>query len=80
MERYSLLTMFFTAIVVSASAAEVIDIPDATLKTAIQKALGVTGDPTASEMLDLQLLDADGLGVADLTGLEYAINLHFPAL
>jgi len=76
MERYSLLTMFFTAIVVSTSAAEVIDIPDATLKTAIQKTLGVTGDPTASEMLDLQLLDADGLGVADLTGLEYAINLR----
>jgi len=47
---------------------------DANLKAAVEDALGVT-DPTAVDMLALESLDASKRGIADLTGLEYAINL-----
>ena len=33
-------------------------------------------DPTPADMLGLTFLDASGVGIADLTGLEYALNLR----
>lgn len=47
---------------------------DPALKAAVEEALGVT-DPTEADMLNLEELGASGLGIADLTGLEYAENL-----
>ncbi len=55
----------------------VVSIPDPNLTTAIRDALGLPfGAPiTTHAMLKLTRLDASGRGIADLTGLEYAINL-----
>ena len=55
-----------------------VNIPDANLRAAIESALGLSsGAPiTEAQMLTLTTLDADGLGVADLTGLEHATALQ----
>ena len=55
----------------------VVPIPDANLRAAIEKALGVTsGIPiTADEMATLTRLEASEAGIRDLTGLEHATNL-----
>jgi len=47
---------------------------DANLKAAVEAALGVS-DPTPNDMLALTYLNASNLGIADLTGLEHAVNL-----
>lgn len=49
---------------------------DANLKAAVVARLGVV-DPTPADMLRLSSLYAVSLGIADLTGLEYAANLTF---
>ncbi len=54
-----------------------LNIPDAALKTAIKAELGITTDPTVIDMLNLTTLTATGVGITDLTGLEYATNLTF---
>ncbi len=53
-------------------------IPDAGLRGRIAVALGKSAeDPVGvNELLALQSLDARGAGVADLTGLAYAVNLR----
>jgi len=48
---------------------------DAHLKELVEMELWVT-DPTDADMLGLTFLDASGLDIADLTGLEYALNLR----
>lgn len=53
-----------------------VSIPDSALAEAIRSALDKPdGELTASDMESLTALDASGLGIADLTGLERAINL-----
>ena len=54
-----------------------VSIPDAALRGIIERALNrQPGDPiTNAEMADIVLLNLRGLGVADLTGLEHAVNL-----
>ena len=77
---FSFSFIFFLAALHLANAAptDPVDIPDANLRAAIESALGLqAGDPiTEAQMLTLTTLDADGLGVADLTGLEYATALQ----
>jgi hypothetical protein len=47
---------------------------DANLKARVEARLGKT-DPTPTDMLGLTSLTAQGRGITDLTGLEYATNL-----
>lgn len=49
--------------------------PDANLKAAISNQLGIS-EPNVIDMLALTGLDANSLGIFDLTGLEYAKNLE----
>lgn len=49
---------------------------DENLKEAVKEALGVTSDPDPRRMARLSELNAREKGIADLTGLEYALNLH----
>ena len=58
--------------------AQVVDIPDPNLREALREALNLTpGEPITREaMLQLTNLRLAGLGVADLTGLQYAQNLE----
>ena len=57
--------------------AQVIDIPDPNLRTAVENALGkASGAPiTAADMANLTHLKAKNANISDLTGLEFAINL-----
>ena len=58
-------------------AGEVVFIPDANLAAAIREALGLPPGAaiTSDALRKLTALDAGGRGIADLTGLEYAVNL-----
>lgn len=47
---------------------------DLNLKAAVEESLGIS-DPNATDMLALTRLYAEGRGIVDLTGLEYALNL-----
>jgi len=47
---------------------------DPILKARVEAKLGVT-NPTAADMVFLKELSAPGMGISDLTGLEYATNL-----
>jgi len=76
MIRYSLLTVGLFIVVSNQAvfAQDPIYFADDNLKAAVEDWLGVV-DPTPTDMLDLTLLEAESLGIQDLTGLEYAINL-----
>ena len=54
-----------------------VNIPDPNLRTAIAEALGKASRDTitAEEMATLEELYANGMGISDLTGLEFATNL-----
>ena len=54
-----------------------VSIPDNNLAAAIRETLGLPTNAviTADAMLDLTRLEAPGKGIADLTGLEHAVNL-----
>ncbi len=54
--------------------AGVVYFADANLKAAVEAELGIK-DPSPGDMLALEFLDASDLGIADLTGLEFATNL-----
>ncbi|HOC72864.1 MAG TPA: leucine-rich repeat domain-containing protein, partial [Candidatus Hydrogenedentes bacterium] len=58
-------------------AGQLVNVPDTALAEAIRSQLGlVTGTPlTTAHMAALTYLGAGWIGVADLTGLEYAVNL-----
>lgn len=55
-----------------------VHIPDVNLRAALEEALGkASGDViTVEEMESLTEFYAEGLGIKDITGLEYAVNLH----
>ncbi|MBI4286018.1 MAG: matrixin family metalloprotease [Chloroflexi bacterium] len=54
----------------------VVTFPDANLEAAIREALNkATGDITQSDMATLTRLDAISRAIADLTGLEFGVNL-----
>ncbi len=63
----------------ASSALELVSIPDPILRDAINRALGRNSLDalTRGEMAQLTTLDIAGLGVTDLTGLEFALNLLF---
>lgn len=48
---------------------------DVNLKTAVEAELGIS-DPTPTDMLALTELAARGIGITELTGLEFAVNLR----
>ena len=52
-----------------------VNIPDPNLKAVINEELGII-EPDMDNILDLTYLDANSLGIFDLTGLEYAKNLE----
>jgi len=52
-----------------------IHFPDPNLKAAVEATLGVV-DPSVSDMLDLEVLVANRLGISELAGLEHAVNLE----
>ena len=56
-----------------------VNIPDPNLRAAISEALGkAPGAPiTAEEMETLEVIDAEGKDISDLTGLEFATNIYF---
>ena len=64
------------------AAAQVVDVPDPNLEEALQEALGLTAGQSLTQagMLRLERLDAPRRGIADLTGLEHAINLEWLGL
>ena len=55
-------------------AKEIVYFADPNLKIAIEKKLGVS-EPNSTDMLTLLNLHAYRLGIVDLSGLEYAVNL-----
>ena len=57
--------------------AQVVDIPDPNLRTAVEKALGKASDViiTAADMARLTALHAPNANISNLTGLEFATNL-----
>ncbi len=61
-----------------ATHAQTVNIPDANLRAAIEKALGKTSDAriTVEEMATLTRIDAGSRDIGDLTGLEAATNLE----
>ena len=59
----------------------VVTFADANLETVIREAIAKpTGDIHRSELFGLSELQAQSRGIADLTGLEYCINLHILGL
>ena len=76
MLRFTLLLSMFLAVPLTGTA-QVVDIPDPNLRVAIETALGkASGDTiTEAEMATLTELDATGIGIGNLTGLERATNL-----
>jgi len=58
---------------------QVVNMPDAALRTAINQALGRNAMDALNvgEMAQLTSLNAAGLGISDLTGLQYASNLTY---
>ena len=57
--------------------AQVVDIPDLNLRTAIERRLGITpgAEITVDDMTHLEFVNAGNMGIRDLTGLEHAANL-----
>ena len=73
----TLTLVLIAAMAVTTANAQEVHIPDENLAAAIRETLGLPTDAviTADAMLDLTVLEAPGKGIADLTGLEYAVNL-----
>ena len=78
----TVLALFLTATLLTTTATAqekevVVSIPDNNLAAAIRETLGLPTDAviTADAMLDLTRLEAEGRGIAALTGLEHATNL-----
>ncbi len=73
--RQVLVVLLLLAPAGSLSAQSPVYFADPKLKELVEMELWVT-DPTPADMLGLTFLDASGVGIADLTGLEYAMNLR----
>jgi Leucine-rich repeat (LRR) protein len=76
MNKWLLVLVLISPAVISAGSVseEPVYIPDASLKAAIERTLDIS-EPNQTEMLNLTSLRAEGIGIVDLTGLEYATNL-----
>ncbi|BAF60986.1 hypothetical membrane protein [Pelotomaculum thermopropionicum SI] len=67
----------FATIQVMTAGGTVVHFNDANLEAAVRDALGkLDGDITSADMAGLTYLSAADRGIADLTGLEYAVNLQ----
>ena len=68
----------FFILVVAQGSAQVVEIPDPNLREAIREVLQLPlGSPITQQHMEyLRRLDAYDMGIADLTGLEYASNLQ----
>jgi len=75
MKRIICLLVVMVAAISSFAKADVVYFADLNLKTAVEDKLEVS-DPSADDMLGLISLDANDMGLYDLTGLEYADNLE----
>jgi hypothetical protein len=75
--RRVLVPLLLSGLVLGSARAEpLVYFGDSNLKAAVEAALYIS-DPTAADMLGLYpSLNADCLGITDLTGLEYATNLE----
>ena len=76
--KYVLMVLVIILFCIPSLSAQVIDIPDENLRSAITETLGKTpGTPiTALEMGALKVLRANDRGISDLTGLETASRLQ----
>ena len=74
MKKMAILTMAVILLVAATVSAQLVVFADANLKAAVEGELGVS-NPTPKHMLGLTFLNAGGMGIADLTGLEYGVNL-----
>ncbi len=74
--RFTFFLLMCLALPLTATA-QVVDIPDPNLRSAIEKALGKASGATITpaEMATLTSLDAHVGGISDLTGMEHATNL-----
>ena len=73
----SILIALCALVLMNTATAEVVNIPDPNLRVAINRTLDKPTDALidASEMLNLTKLNAEDIGISDLTGLEHAANL-----
>jgi hypothetical protein len=70
------ITILWGAVLVdSATMEEPVYFPDAKLKAALEDELWIS-NPTPYNLLGLTSLNASAMGITDLTGLEYALNLQ----
>ncbi len=72
------LSLLLTVGLSSAAFAQPVHIPDSGLRSEIQRRLNLPdGHPITQELMrQLKYVDADHLGITDLSGLEHAINLE----
>ncbi len=78
MKRFSLVIVIFFWCVLNISAENIDWMPDPALREAVRETLELpTGVPlTKDHIRDLDIFIAEGRGISDLTGLEFAINLR----
>ena len=78
MKRFTLVIVIFFLCVLNISAENIDWMPDAALREAVREALELpAGVPlTKDHIRDLDIFIAEGRGISDLTGLEFAINLR----
>ena len=78
MKRFSLVIVIFFSCVLNISSENIDWMPDPALHEAVREALELpAGVPlTKDHMRDLDIFIAEGRGISDLTGLEFAINLR----
>ncbi len=74
MKKMAILTMAVILLAAGSVSAQPVVFADANLKAAVESQLGVS-NPTDVDMLGLTYLNAGGMGITDLTGLEYGVNL-----
>ena len=81
MVRYKGITSLLVVLLLwsTLSSAQVVEVPDPNLRDAIQETLGLPAEsPLTQQVMErLTGLDASQRGIADLTGLEYALNLKY---
>ena len=78
MKRFTLVIVIFFLCVLNISAENIDWMPDAALREAVRETLELpAGVPlTKDHIRDLDIFIAEGRGISDLTGLEFAINLR----
>ena len=76
--RLLVLLVVSTLLIAQPISAQVVDIPDPKLERAVREILNIPDNTpiTQQDMLQLMTLDVRGSSIANLTGLEYAVNLE----